>query len=127
MEHLWWQSAAATPLSRAQSVVKQMKNVARSKTAGARLCEPQQYGQPEGRWNELTRLEYSPLLRVTDPRSETERSHESGVFRLRLAMESVEFTGSGIAFHLPIPIIILEWMQQCLQLATFLRRELLNG
>jgi hypothetical protein len=37
--------------------------------SGARLCEPQRYCQPEGWGNELTRLEYSPLLRVADPRS----------------------------------------------------------
>jgi hypothetical protein len=36
---------------------------------GARVCDPQQCGQPEGTWNELKRFECSPLLRLTEPRS----------------------------------------------------------
>jgi hypothetical protein len=47
---------------------------------GARLCEPQQRGQPERNRIKLKPLEYSPLLRVTDPRS--------GSFR------------AGVGFHL---------------------------
>jgi len=35
-----------------------------------------------------------------------------GAFRLRLPMEFAKFAGSGIAFHLPIPIVIFEGMQQ---------------
>ena len=58
-------SPPAVPLSHTRCAIEQRKIFARSKTAGARACEPQQYGQPEGGWNELTRLEYSPLLRVT--------------------------------------------------------------
>src|ERR1035437_7636462 len=47
-------------------------------------------------------------------------------FGFRLAVQGVELSGGGIALHLPIPIIILERMQQCFQLATLLQRELVN-
>ena len=49
-----------------------------------------------------------------------------GVFSLRRVMERAELAGGGIALHLPVPIVILERMQQCLQLATLLQRELVN-
>ena len=44
----------------------------------------------------------------------------------RRAMERVKFAGGGVPFHLPIPIVILEWMQKRFQLATLLERELVN-
>jgi len=36
---------------------------------GARVCEPQQLGQPEGAENNLERVENRPLRRLTEPRS----------------------------------------------------------
>jgi len=42
------------------------------------------------------------------------------MFSLRRVMKRVELASGSIAFHLPVPIIILERMQQCLQLATLL-------
>jgi len=41
---------------------------------------------------------------------------------LGLSHKLVKLASGGIAFHLPIPIIILEWMQQCLQLATLVAK-----
>src|ERR1700733_6492645 len=49
-----------------------------------------------------------------------------GEFGLRCVMELVKFAGGGIALHLPVPIIVLERVQQCLQLATLLQRKLFN-
>ena len=37
---------------------------------------------------------------------------------LCLTMKRIKFAGGSILFHLPIPIVILKGMQQCLQLAT---------
>src|ERR1035437_3269856 len=47
-------------------------------------------------------------------------------FGFRLAVQGVELAGGGIAFHLFVPFVVLERMQQCLQLATLLQRELVN-
>jgi hypothetical protein len=41
-------------------------------------------------------------------------------------MERIKLSSGGIAFHLPIPIVILERMQQRFQLATLLQRKLFN-
>ena len=45
---------------------------------------------------------------------------------LRRVMERAELAGGGIALHLLVPIVVLERMQQCLQLAALLQRELVN-
>ena len=50
-----------------------------------------------------------------------------GVFRLGVAMELVKFAGGGVCFHLLVPIVVRERMQQRLQLAPLLRREFLDG
>ena len=57
----------------------------------------------------------------------TERNRfTGGIFGLRRVMERAELASGGIAFHLPVPIVVLEGMQQCLQLATLLQRESVN-
>jgi hypothetical protein len=41
-------------------------------------------------------------------------------------MKRAELAGGGIALHLLVPFVALERMQQCLQLAALLQRELVN-
>jgi hypothetical protein len=45
---------------------------------------------------------------------------------VHLSHELVELASGGITFHLPIPIIVRSRMQKRFQLATLLRRELVN-
>jgi hypothetical protein len=48
------------------------------------------------------------------------------MFSLGLTMERVKFAGGDVTLHLLIPRIILDGVQQSLQLATLLQRELVD-